>query len=162
VSVESRNSAGRRLIHFFASGFGAGLAPIAPGTAGTLAAIPIYLLLDATLGPALYAAVVLAMFALGVWLCHETERDLGERDAGQIVWDEIVGYLVTMWLAPRGWGWVVLGFFLFRLFDIWKPFPIRALERRIPGGFGIMFDDVLAGLYALGVMQAGAYLVLGG
>lgn len=162
MSVESGNPPGRRAIHFFASGFGAGLAPIAPGTAGTLAAIPIYLLLDATLGPALYAAVVLAMFALGVWLCRETERDLGTHDAPQIVWDEIVGYLVTMWLAPRGWEWVVLGFFLFRLFDIWKPFPIRALERRIPGGFGIMLDDALAGLYALVVMQAGAYLVLRG
>ena len=162
MDATQRFSPVRRLIHFFASGFGAGRAPVAPGTFGTLVAVPIYLLLTTAVGTYLYALVVLALFGFGVWLCRETERDLGTHDAPQIVWDEIVGYLVTMWLAPRGWGWVVLGFFLFRLFDIWKPFPIRALERRIPGGFGIMFDDVLAGLYALGVMQAGAYLVLGG
>ena len=143
----------RRPTHFLALGFGAGLAPVAPGTFGTLAAIPVYLLLART-GTFLYVVVVLGMFALGVWLCRETERALGVHDHPAIVWDEIVGYLVTMFLAPPGWAWVVLGFILFRLFDVWKPFPIRALEQRVRGGLGNMLDDVLAGAYACATMAA--------
>lgn len=147
----------RRLAHFLAFGFGAGKAPVAPGTFGTLVGILAYLLLQPL--PALsYAVTVLALFALGVWLCQVTERDLGVHDHPGIVWDEIVGYLVTMFMAPAGWLWIVAGFFLFRLFDIWKPFPIRQLERRIQGGFGNMLDDVLAGLYSLAALQAIAYL----
>ena len=98
------------------------------------------------------------MFAVGVWLCQATERDLRVHDHPGIVWDEIVGYLITMFMAPTGWAWIALGFVAFRLFDIWKPFPIRALERRIRGGFGNMFDDALAGLYSLAVVQAVAHL----
>jgi len=143
---------GNRLVHFLAFGFGAGYAPVAPGTFGTLVAIPIYLLLMQAPLP-VYALVVLGMFAAGVWLCETTERDLGMHDHSGIVWDEIVGYLITMCMAPAGWVWVVVGFLLFRLFDIWKPFPIRLLERRIQGGFGNMFDDALAGLYSLVILQ---------
>ena len=98
------------------------------------------------------------MFSIGVWFFHVTERDLGVHDYPGIVWDEIVGYLITMFMAPAGWQWIVLGFVLFRLFDIWKPFPIRALERRIQGGFGNMFDDALAGIYSLLVLQGFAWL----
>lgn len=147
----------RRLVHFFAFGFGAGKMPVAPGTFGTLVGIPVYLLL-VPLPPLVYADIVLGLFALGVWLCHATEQDLRVHDHPGIVWDEIVGYLITMFMAPSGWQWIVLGFALFRLFDIWKPFPIRQLERRIQGGLGNMLDDALAGLYALAVLQLVVYL----
>lgn len=147
----------RRIVHFFAFGLGAGKIPFAPGTFGTLVAVPLYLLL-ASLPPLIYAEIVLGLFALGVWLCHATEQDLGVHDHPGIVWDEIVGYLITMFMAPAGWAWIAAGFLLFRLFDIWKPFPIRQLERRIQGGFGNMLDDALAGLYALAVLQGIAYL----
>lgn len=93
------------------------------------------------------------MFFLGVWLCDRTEKDIGTHDHSGIVWDEFVGYLVTMFYAPAGWLWIIIGFFLFRLFDIWKPYPIRQLERRYRNGFGNMIDDVVAGLYAGIVLQ---------
>ena len=152
------SSAVRKIARIAALGFGSGKAPFAPGTFGTLAAIPLYLLLR-ELSPLAYALVVIAMFAVGVWFCQVTEQDLGEHDHSSIVWDEIVGYLITMFMAPVGWGWMVLGFFLFRLFDIWKPFPIRTLERRIRGGFGNMLDDVLAACYALAFIQIAAHFV---
>ena len=147
----------RKIVHFFAFGFGSGKAPVAPGSFGTLVGIPAYLLLQ-PLSLLAYAAIVAGMFSIGVWFCHVTERDLGVHDYPGIVWDEIVGYLITMFMAPAGWQWIVLGFVLFRLFDIWKPFPIRALERRIQGGFGNMFDDALAGIYSLLVLQGFAWL----
>ncbi len=152
-----QNSIFRRFAHFFAFGFGAGKAPFAPGTFGTVVAVPIYLLMRET-PLAAYAFVVVAMFGFGVWCCGVTERDFGKKDMSSIVWDEIVGYLVTMFMAPAGWEFVVAGFVLFRVFDIWKPFPIRALERRTPGGWGVMLDDVLAGLYAWCGVQAFALL----
>jgi phosphatidylglycerophosphatase A len=148
----------RRIVHFFAFGFGSGKAPVAPGTFGTLVGIPIYLLLE-PLAIYIYVAAVAGMFAAGVWVCRVTERDLGVHDHPSIVWDEIVGYLITMFLAPAGWMWPALGFVLFRLFDIWKPFPIRQLERRIQGGFGNMLDDALAAVYAWLVLQALARLI---
>lgn len=148
----SPSSVTRKLIHFLAFGFGAGKIPWAPGTFGTLVAIPVYLLL-VSMPPAVYAAIVLGLFILGVWLCQATERDLGVHDHAGIVWDEIVGYLITMFMAPDGWPWIMTGFFLFRLFDIWKPFPIRQIERRVRGGLGNMLDDALAGLYSLAVLQ---------
>jgi len=148
----------RSIVHFLAFGFGAGKAPAAPGTFGTLVGIPAYLLLQ-PLTIHIYVAVVAGMFAFGVWLCHVTERDLGVHDHPGIVWDEIVGYLITMFLAPTGWIWLVVGFVLFRLFDIWKPFPIRQIERRIQGGFGNMLDDALAAVYAWLVLQAVVRLV---
>jgi phosphatidylglycerophosphatase A len=147
----------RKLAHFLAFGFGAGKAPVAPGTFGTLVGIAAYLLLQ-PLSALSYAVTVLALFALGVWLCSVTEQDLKVHDHPGIVWDEIVGYLITMFMAPAGWVWIVVGFLLFRLFDIWKPFPIRQLERRIQGGFGNMLDDVLAGLYSLAALQGIVYL----
>lgn len=145
-----------KLARFFAFGFGAGKAPVAPGTFGTLVGIPIYLLLQ-PVSASIYAVAVLVLFGLGVWLCHVTEKDLGVHDHPGIVWDEIVGYLITMFMAPNGWVWIVAGFFLFRLFDIWKPFPIRQIERRIQGGLGNMLDDALAGLYSLAVLQGAVY-----
>jgi phosphatidylglycerophosphatase A len=141
-----------------AFGFGAGAASRAPGTVGTLIGVPLYVGI-ATLPPAWYVAIVTALFMIGVWVCAHTERKVGTHDHPGIVWDEIVGYLVTMFLAPAGWLPVLGGFLLFRLFDIWKPFPIRLLERRIHGGLGTMLDDVLAGFYSLAVLQLSAYLL---
>lgn len=147
-----------RFVHFLAFGFGSGKAPIAPGTFGTLVGIPAYLLLQ-PLTIYIYVAVVAAMFGVGVWLCHVTEQDLGVHDHPGIVWDEIVGYLITMFMAPAGWVWMAAGFLLFRLFDIWKPFPIRQIEHRVRGGFGNMLDDALAAFYAWLVLQAMVRLV---
>ncbi len=137
----------RRLHHWIAFGFGSGLSPWAPGTAGTLAAVPLYLLLQ-PLAVGWYLAVVAALTLIGVWACDRTARDLQTDDPGAIVWDEVAGYLVTMTAAPSGWVWVLAGFALFRLFDIWKPWPIRVLDARVPGGLGIMLDDLVAGLFA--------------
>jgi phosphatidylglycerophosphatase A len=145
-------------VHFLAFGFGSGKAPVAPGTFGTLVGIPAYLLLQ-PLATYIYVAVITGLFGVGVWLCHITEQDLGVHDHSGIVWDEIVGYLITMFMAPVGWMWIALGFVLFRLFDIWKPFPIRQIEHRVHGGFGNMLDDALAAVYAWLVLQAVAYLV---
>lgn len=138
--------------HFLAFGFGAGAMPVAPGTFGTLVAIPLYIWL-APLPLLAYLAVVFVMLVLGIWLCHVTARDIGVHDHGGIVWDEIVGYLLTMVAAPPGWLWIVLGFILFRLFDIVKPWPIGLADKRVSGGFGIMLDDVIAALYAWLIMQ---------
>lgn len=143
---------------FLALGLGSGLAPVAPGTFGTLAAIPLFLLLQ-TLPVSAYIAVVAAAFLLGIWLCGVTARQLGVHDHPGIVWDEFVGYWVTMLAAPPGWWWLVAGFVLFRLFDILKPWPIRWIDRRVGGGFGIMLDDLIAGGMAWLVLQAAAILV---
>jgi phosphatidylglycerophosphatase A len=148
----------RRFVHFLAFGFGSGRLPVAPGTFGTLVGIPAYLLLQ-PLAIYIYVAVVASLFGIGVWLCHVTEQDLGVHDHPGIVWDEIVGYLITMFMAPAGWVWMAAGFLLFRLFDIWKPFPIRQIEHRVRGGFGNMLDDALAALYAWLALQAVVRLV---
>lgn len=143
-------------VHWLAFGFGSGLAPKAPGTFGTLAAIPLYLLLADLPGWA-YLLVLLVSILAGIWICGESSRRLQVHDHSGIVWDEFAGYWLTMLAAPAGWGWIVLGFLLFRLFDIWKPWPIRRMDRTIHGGLGIMLDDVMAGLYAWVLMQALAY-----
>ncbi len=139
-----------------ALGFGAGAVPYAPGTAGTLLAVPMYWLASAV-APLAYAALVGLLFALGVWACQQAERRLGMHDHPAVVWDEVVGFLITMFAAPRAWVWMVAGFLLFRLFDVWKPYPIRQLERRVRGGLGTMLDDALAGLYAWVCLQALVY-----
>ena len=145
-------------IHFLAFGFGSGLSPIAPGTMGTLVAIPLYLLL-ASASPIIYMAVLVLMFVVGVWICEASASRLGLDDPSGIVWDEWVGYLVTMLMAPKGWHWVLLGFVLFRLFDIWKPYPIYWFDQQVKGGMGIMVDDIIAGLYALIIIQTLAYFI---
>lgn len=144
--------------HWPALGFGLGAAPFAPGTFGTLLGIPVYLLLAGSSLP-VYLATVAALFLLGIAVCGVTARSLGVHDHPAIVFDEVVGFLVAMTLAPRGVGWLVAGFALFRLFDIWKPWPIRWIDRHVHGGLGIMLDDALAGVYALLVLQAVAWAV---
>lgn len=147
----------RNPVHFLAFGFGSGAAPLAPGTFGTLVAIPVYLLIM-SLPLWAYLLIVGVMTMVGIWLCDVTSRDLGVHDHSGIVWDEIVGYLVTMIAAPQGIGWIVAGFLLFRFFDIIKPWPIRRIDRQVEGGWGIMLDDIIAGIFSWLVLQA-AYLV---
>ncbi len=144
-------------VHFLALGFGSGCAPKAPGTFGTLAAIPLYLLMQ-PLPLWIYLLLTVGGFALGVWICDRTARDLGVHDHPAIVWDEVIGYWITMIAAPSGGLWVIAGFALFRLFDILKPWPIRQVDQQVGGGFGIMFDDVLAAGYAWLVLQGLAWM----
>ena len=146
----------RLLLHplrFLAFGFGSGLVPKAPGTAGTLVAIPIYLLMQPLTLP-VYLSMVAVFFLLGIWVCQHTVNVLGMPDHSAIVWDEIVGYLLTMTLAPAGWAWIAVGFVLFRFFDIVKPWPISWCDKHVHGGLGVMLDDLLAGLFAAAVMYA--------
>jgi phosphatidylglycerophosphatase A len=138
--------------HLAAVGFGSGLASKASGTFGTLAAIPFYYLLS-FLSIEVYIAIVFICSILGIWICHITSRDMGVHDHGAIVWDEFVGYWITMVMVPFSLQWVVVGFLLFRFFDILKPFPISWLDKNVTGGFGIMIDDIVAGLFAAGVLQ---------
>ncbi|MET0014740.1 MAG: phosphatidylglycerophosphatase A [Sedimenticola sp.] len=142
-------------VHLLAFGMGSGAAPKAPGTVGTLAVIPIYLGVR-HLDSVSYLLLVALLFVIGIWLCGRTSSDLGVHDHGGIVWDEWVGFLLALWLIPPGWVWLLAGFLLFRLFDILKPWPIGWLDRRVSGGFGIMLDDLIAGLFALGVLQLAA------
>lgn len=146
-------------VHWLAFGFGSGCVPKAPGTMGTLAAIPVYLLIaDVSLWQ--YLLLTSLMFVLGIWMCGRTAEKLGVHDHPGIVWDEIVGYLVTMIAAPEGWVWLIVGFALFRLFDILKPWPISLADKELSGGFGIMIDDVLAGIAAFIVLHLIAYYTL--
>ncbi len=137
---------------FLATGFGSGLLRIAPGTAGTLVALPIGgVLAQLPVLPAL--VVVMSLFAAGIGLCRLAAAALGEADPGAIVWDEIVGFCFVAVLAPAGLLWLLAAFITFRFFDILKPWPIRAIERRTHGGFGIMIDDAVAALYSVIVLR---------
>lgn len=143
-------------IHLLAFGFGSGAAPKAPGTWGTLAAVLIYWPLS-QLSPEHYLLMLLVTSVMGIYICGQTARDLGVHDHGSIVWDEFVGFWITMFAAPVGWVWVVVGFVLFRFFDIIKPWPISWIDKKITGGFGIMLDDVIAGVMAAVVLQGIAW-----
>lgn len=146
-------------VNFLSLGFGSGLVPVAPGTAGTLVAIPLYYLIH-DLGLTAYLSVTFVVTLLGVWMCDVTAKNLGVHDHSGIVWDEIAGYLITMIAAPPGWEWVVVGFLLFRVFDVLKPWPISWLDKHVHGGLGIMLDDVVAGFMSLVVLQVAAMLLL--
>lgn len=134
-------------VHLCAFGFGLGLMPFAPGTWGSLAGIALWWVTPPVLLVQLAVAVI--AFVGGIWLCGESARRIGEHDHSGIVWDEIVGMYLVLLVLP-GWDlwWVVAAFLLFRLMDIWKPWPIRELDHRLHGGLGIMLDDVMAALYA--------------
>jgi phosphatidylglycerophosphatase A len=138
-------------VHLVAFGFGSGLSPWAPGTFGTLIAVPIVLFVMqfgfvAHLGFAVLAAI------FGIYVCGESARRLGVHDHPGIVWDEITGFTVTMLTVPANLYSVVAGFALFRLFDIWKPWPIRVADHSLSGGLGIMLDDVIAGIFAAAIL----------
>lgn len=134
--------------HFIALGFGAGLAPVAPGTFGTLAGLGLYWLLAQVAPPLVIAFLAIPAFFLGVWACERTGRDLGVQDHGAMVWDEIVAFLPLAALASSSLMLQAVAFVLFRLFDIWKPYPIRLVEKNVKGGMGVMVDDLVAGAYA--------------
>jgi len=139
-------------IQFLALGFGSGLAPKAPGTFGTLAAVPLFLLMS-TLPALFYGLLVLVICISGIYICGKAASDVGVHDHGAIVWDEFAGFFITMFMVPVSWQSVLVGFVLFRLFDIAKPWPISVADKKLTGGFGIMFDDVLAGLFSLAIMH---------
>jgi len=138
--------------HFIALGFGSGLAPKAPGTFGTLVGLVLFLVLEQFIAPWHVAVLAIPLFFVGIWASAVTGRDLGVADHGAIVIDEIVAFLPLAVFANKSPLMLALAFGLFRLFDIWKPFPIRQVERRVKGGFGVMIDDILAALYACAVI----------
>ncbi len=142
----------KRPVMWLATGFGAGLSPVAPGTAGSLVGVLFYMAM-AGLPLLLYLALVLVLAVIGVWVCDRAGKALAVTDHPGIVWDEIVGLLITMAATPPSWQGVVSGFALFRLFDILKPWPVARIDRRVKGGLGVMLDDVMAGLYALACLQ---------
>jgi phosphatidylglycerophosphatase A len=142
---------GYRAATWIATGFGIGNVAFAPGTFGSLLGVALYFALR-ELSPTAYVAAVLLLFVVGVGLCELAGRRLGSPDHRSVVFDEIVGILITLWSAPAGLVWLAAGFGLFRIFDIWKPFPIRRLEN-LPGGLGVMADDAMAGIYGLVVLQ---------
>jgi len=138
------------LNHFFllfSTGFGVGYSPVAPGTLGTLIAIPVYYFLSNIPSP-IYEITLIGFFFLSVWISENAEIFFGKKDDRRIVIDEMMGFFITMLWIPKANHFIVIGFFLFRLFDILKPFPIRRLERGLKGGFGVVLDDVIAGVYA--------------
>ena len=135
--------------HFVALGFGSGLWPKGPGTAGTLAGWLLFPFIRAPLGDGLFGGLLLACFLFGVLACERTGRALGVADHGAVVWDEIVAIWLVLWLTPATFGWQAIAVALFRLFDIVKPQPIRWVDERTRGGFGVMLDDLLAAGYTL-------------
>ena len=146
----------RHPAHFIALGFGAGLFPWAPGTAGTLLAFPLWWLIGGAslvgLEPLLLFGLLALLYAIGVWACSVTGRNLGVADHGAMCWDEVVAFLLVLAFTPDDPWWQAAAFFLFRAFDVVKPPPIRQLEMRFKGGFGVMFDDILAAGYTLLVL----------
>jgi phosphatidylglycerophosphatase A len=166
MTTSPAEPAGRRLpprvlrdpVHLLALGFGSGLAPFAPGTFGSVVGLVIGLAV-LQLGFAFACAATAVAIVAGFWICGESARRLGVHDHPAIVWDEIAGMMITLLAAPATWWGALLGFALFRLFDVWKPWPIREIDHGMRGGAGIMLDDVLAGILSAGVLWlAGNYL----
>jgi phosphatidylglycerophosphatase A len=135
-------------IHLLAFGFGSGLSPKAPGTFGTLAAIPFYIYAS-TLSLEYYIGLCFFISLIGIYICGKSAKLLNTHDHPGIVWDEFAGFFITMIAVPFSWQNIILGFILFRIFDIFKPWPISWLDKHVEGGLGIMIDDILAGLLSL-------------
>jgi phosphatidylglycerophosphatase A len=146
--------------HFIALGFGAGLAPRAPGTFGTLLGWALCAALQPFLPALAIAFLAIPLFFLGIWACEVTGRALGAADHGAMVWDEVVAFLPLAALAAGSPLFQLLAFILFRLFDIWKPFPIREFERRLKGGLGVMFDDLVAACYTYVALLVMLFVVI--
>ncbi|MDR3428372.1 phosphatidylglycerophosphatase A [Silvimonas sp.] len=144
--------------HFIALGFGSGVAPKAPGTFGSLAAIPLFALMVWLWPPIVILSLTGVVFLIGWWAADKTGHDLGVHDHGAIVIDEIVAMWLVLLAVPVNLFWWLAAFALFRLFDIWKPWPIRWFDAKVPGGLGVMLDDLLAALYAVIVLVLGVYL----
>jgi len=145
--------------HFIALGFGAGLAPVAPGTAGTLLAFPIFMMLYRVLQPLELLGLIAVLFVIGIWACARAGAALGVPDHGGMVWDEIVAFLLILLFTPATLGWQAFAFVAFRIFDVLKPAPIREVDRHWKGGFGVMFDDIIAAGYSLLVIAIAKRLV---
>ena len=144
--------------HFFGLGFGSGLAPKAPGTFGTLVGYPLFWLISVYALP-IQLFIIAALFIIGVYFCDVTGKALGVSDHGGIVWDEIVAMMLVLAFTPNQWQWWLVAFLLFRLFDIWKPYPIRQFDAKLKNGFGVMFDDLLAAIYAIIGLQGLLWVV---
>ena len=138
---------GKNPLLLLAFGFGSGLSPKAPGTAGTLLALVIFPVL-AQLPLWGYLLVLVVAFIAGIYICQHASQKLGVHDHGGVVWDEFVGYWIAMTALPCSWQWILAGFILFRLFDIAKPWPIKWADSKVSGGLGVMLDDVIAGLFS--------------
>lgn len=145
-------------LYFIAFGFGSGAIPIAPGTFGTLMAIPFYLCIQ-YLPFFFYISLVIILIIASSMLCQKISRELNIHDHPGMCIDEFVGFFVTMIHAPKGFTWIIIGFLLFRVFDIWKPWPIRYLDEKIHGGFGMIIDDVIAGLFAMTLLQVIVFIL---
>ena len=145
-------------VHWLAYGFGTGLVPCAPGTFGSLIGVALFWLM-APLAPPTYAAIVVVMFVAGIFICGQTARDVSAVDPGFIVYDEIVGFMVAMYMMPADWRWIAAGFVIYRAIDIWKPFPIHAIEEKLELGTAIMADDVIAGIYTLAILHFAQFLL---
>ncbi|MBN9134145.1 MAG: phosphatidylglycerophosphatase A [Nitrosospira multiformis] len=135
--------------HFIAFAGGVGLSPVAPGTAGTLVAFPLFWVLEYIFGSSGFLLFLVAAFGIGIWACEVTGQALRDPDHGGIVWDEVTAFLLVLFFTPKGLMWQAFAFLLFRLFDIIKPAPIRYYEKKMQGGFGVMFDDLLAAFFTL-------------
>ena len=159
-SVEKRCLLNEKFIKLLATGFGSGFAPLAPGTAGTLVGIPLYLVFSVMPWP-VWLITIIAFTCLAWHVSDEAEKLFGRKDAQCIVIDEIAGLQWTLFLIAPTALHVVLGFVLFRLFDIVKPFPARLFQERLPGGLGVVADDLAAGVYGNGVLQLLIHLVAG-
>ena len=163
-SSRERQKPGLRFVfahpaHFLAFGFGSGLAPVAPGTFGSLVGIPIAWFLIPALSPVMYACVVVAAFGVGVWACDVTGRALGIADYGGIVWDEVVAMLIVLWFVPLTLPWIIAAFLLFRLFDIVKLPPASYFDRNWKHGLGVMMDDVAAAGHTVIVLLVALHFV---
>ncbi len=134
--------------HFFALGFGSGLAKKAPGTFGSLVGLPLFWLISGQ-PSTMQLAMIALLFVVGIYFCNVAGKNLGVADHGSIVWDEIVAMLLVLVFTPLSAMFWLIAFLLFRLFDIWKPFPIRQFDAKLKNGFGVMFDDLLAAIYAI-------------
>lgn len=145
--------------HFIAFGFGTGLSPVAPGTVGTLLALPLYIALAGWLPDATLFALILVFFAIGLWACEATGRHLGVHDHGGMVWDETVAFMLVLFFTPPLLMWQAFAFLLFRVFDILKPPPIGRVDREVGGGLGVMLDDILAAFYALICLAIGKLVI---
>ncbi len=145
-------------IHLLSLGFGSGLSPKMPGTLGTLVGVAIFWLMP-VMEWQYYLGLIVVSFLLGVFLCGYTAKTLQVHDHSGIVWDEIVGYFITMFMVPKSWLWILLGFILFRFFDILKPWPISLADKHVTGGLGIMLDDVIAGIFSVIIIQITLYLL---
>ncbi len=135
--------------YFIAFSGGAGLSPVAPGTVGSLVAFPLFWLLNQYLSPVYFLLLIDIMFIVGIWACGLSGKALGAPDHGSMVWDETVAFLLVLFFTPVDWAWQLAAFILFRLFDIAKPQPIRHYDSHLQGGFGVMFDDMVAAFFTL-------------